>query len=167
MVKDIWQDIFDEIGVEEYLLMLENSKEVMKDPEQVKIIKLGRAFNLYGIKMKMNIKRLKKVNWMEIVLTMVFSLGLVFIIFGIYIFMGGFHNVDLVFNNQYILAKQNKTIDSFYDMYNSNGDTMSEGKLYIIGMEMMFKGLTLVGFGGLFLGLCIRNLTFRRLVQSN
>ena len=79
---------------------------------------------------------------------------------GITFFYTGFHNVDLVFNNQYLLAKQNKTIDSFYDQYNSNGDIISQGDLYIVGMEQMFIGFKLTLIGALFFGLTFLNLNF-------
>lgn len=82
-------------------------------------------------------------------------LSICVIIYGITLFLGGFHNADLVFNTQHLLAQQNESIDDFYDTHNSNGDKIPLTELYIIGNEMMFRALIYVGIGGFCLGLSI------------
>jgi hypothetical protein len=99
----------------------------------------------------------------ELIIPILFFVGIVLIFFSGIVFYNGLHNADLVFNNQYFLAKQNKTIDNIYDMYNVNGNAISQKQLYIFGMKGMTKGFYLALIGGLLLGISINNIKFNKL----
>lgn len=85
-------------------------------------------------------------------------LGIFVLISSVSSFYSGFHNVDLVFNEQYLLAKQGKTIDSIYDQYNSKGDTISLIDLYVVGHEQMKRGFYCSIVGSFLLGFSLWNL---------
>lgn len=96
-----------------------------------------------------------KINWEFFELIAVSTLlifGVILAIFSARAFYSGYHNVDLVFNEQYIFSKFNESIDGWYDIYNSNGDTISLRGLYAVGLEYMELSFGLGIVSGLMIG---------------
>ena len=81
----------------------------------------------------------------------ILSIGIIFLIAGLYAFFTGYHNVDLSTNVLRISYENNLNPNSFYDIY-SLKDTIGINNLYIIGMNQMKFSLIYIFISGIIIG---------------
>lgn len=90
------------------------------------------------MKAKKLIKKLSKFKINNVLLYQIlFSALMVGLIYGLYLFFGGFHNVDLAQNIRYINAEFNLTLGDKASDYN----VYTWENLFIMGSNMLYKGL--------------------------